>query len=1309
MKKNKEHSVLQQISELIKEKRTFQTWLMIIGAFAVVVMIGVGLGLRYYGQAMTRKTTKIECTYKVHQHTDECYTETDDGNKELVCGLADYVVHTHNDDCYNSDGELTCPLPEIKEELHQHTDECYTETDDGKKLTCGKLAVEEHVHNSDCIKVIEVEIESSEADTSRDDGSTADSGSETGETSSASETSTTAETSTSEATTTTEETTGETTTEEATTEETTTEETTTEETTTEEETTEEATTEEALEEYTMKYADDKYEVVVTYTKEAKIPEYAELVVREITKKDEQFNDLNSAASELMEDKDIDLCVSLDIGFYVDGEEIEPAADVKVSVQFLKQKFDDDAEITIIHNEADGGKVIDTQAVDEDGQISFEAESFSIYTFVTTVTIITDIEEGKYNDFFEFKYNNTSNAFLTSEYAKYRNDNGALGQVASSFHLVAFDTATVGCDLNGNILAKNAHISINDWGTRGGTGNISELSYIQNLTNDGQVGIIPERGQGNGIWHALVVGSSVTVSSDQDKSFIGVGSSKLSKGEAAKYIVKDVDTAAAPFINLDEVRNEISNISNSLAKVEDTNVYVDLTSDNNNRYILLTDPDVAGYYNMKASDFPNGNLTGGNEAFKLLGFKKDSDGNALSGSIIINVDCSGMKSVSFPNEAKVYIGTTYTKNSDGTYKINSLGDPVGTNETVDFSAGKVIWNLYNVSEGMEVNNVQNMTGAIIAPGANVKAKNMNGTIIANNIEIQGETHRTDFTGTTIPFKAKIYATKYVDGFSPTDSDDKFSFQLSEWDGSSWKLIQTKQNAGKDVTFEEITYGEDDIGTHWYKLAEVKGDNPTYQYDTTEYVIKVTVSKSGNTINAVYERYKISAAESNQISIKSGKISVACDFTQDAIDENQIVFNNTASTSISVQKKWMDIDGVTEITENLPDSLIVQLYQTTSDATQGKPYGSPVTLNAENGWKYTWNELPKGNEEGQTVYYYVTESEIEGFTLASEVVYLTNGIYELVNKKDLEYTDIEVDKQFFMPDGSTPLNNPGKGEVQFRLKFTTNEGGDWSYYYGNLTVDGNDISIKQPSDQKDPNQAYLFTVNSDQGWKTQLTNLPLRKTDSENVIQNYRYDIEEVSCNIENSETEFNYMDTINGNISQGTIIIRNKVGHTSIAVVKKWLTYSGYEDTTLQNTSTYDIGIRFVLEQMTEDGQTTGNRATFRLYADRNIREEGSLGGNECPMLGKYSMKINELPYYYSKQDGNAGVYKYVVTEVGVVDADGNIDDGYHQEGDIEITTEDGLRYYKLTNKSDKAYSLPETGGKGTLLFRIERWWKSIFN
>ena len=1307
MRKNKDYSVLKNISELIKEKKKFRIWLTVIGAFAVVVMISVGFGLRYYGQALSQKTTIIECTYKVHHHTEDCYSYNDDGDKELVCGIADYVIHSHNDDCYNKAGELICPLEERNEDLHHHTDDCYSETEDGKKLTCGKLEVQEHVHDSDCIKVIEEEVDTEQTEEAIT--------SEADETSSSSESSTegasseeTTQENTTEENTTEQETTEEGTTQEGTTEESTTEESTTEESTTEEET----TTEQELEEYTLKYVDKEYEVVVTYTKEANIPEYAELKVQKITQKDERFKEVNSEVSEIMEDEDLDMCVSLDIGFYVDGKEIEPEAEVKVSVQFLKEEFEEDAEITIIHREEAGGKIIGTETVDKDGQISFDAQSFSIYTFVTTVKIITDIKEGKYdNNFFEFKYNNTSNAFLTDEYAQYRNDNGALGQVASSFHMVAFNELRFSCDFNGNILAKNAYINANDWGTRGSTGNISELSYIQNLVNNGFAGVIPERGQGNGKWHALILGSSSKIASDQYNSFISVGGTKLTRDQAAKYIVKDVDTNAAPFINLDQVKEEISVISNNLSKMSDTNVYVDFQTDDNddknNRYILLTNPDVAGYYNMKASDFPNGNLTGGNEALKILGFKKDANGNALSGSIIINVDCSGVNSVTFPNEAKIYFDTAYSKNNNGSYTIHNYGNPVGTNETVDFSAGKVIWNFYNVNPGMQINNVQNMTGAIIAPGASVKAKNMNGTVIADNILIEGETHRTDFTGTTIPFSAKIYATKNVDGFAPTENDDKFSFQLSEWDVYRWVPIQTKQNNGKDITFDEISYGDGDVGVHWYKLMELKGENPKYQYDSTEYVIKVTVTKNGNTINADYERYKINAEKYDQVWINNGKLEVACNHTKEIIYENQILFNNSANTSISVEKKWLDIDG-TEIGDNLPESITVQLYQTVSDMSQGKPYGNPVVLKKDNGWRYTWEELPKANESGQSVYYYVTEAEVQGFKLVSEVVYLSNGIYYLVNQKEWEFTNIEVDKQFFMPDGSTQIFNPGKGMVQFRLKFTTNEGKDWYYYYGDVTVDGENIYIKEPADKRNPGQAYIFTISSDKGWKTSLTNLPLRKTDSKNVIKNYIYDVEEVSCNIENAETEFNYMDTINGNINQGTIIIRNRVGNTSIAVKKKWLTYSGYEDTSLLNTNSYDLGIKFVLEQTTEDGRLTGNKSVYRLYADRNIRDEGNLGNNENPMLGKYSMKITDLPYYYSKNDGSAGVYKYIVTEIGVVDTNGNIDDGYHQVGDVEITTEDGLRYYKLTNQSSKAYSLPETGGRGTLLFRIERWWKSIF-
>lgn len=66
---------------------------------------------------------------------------------------------------------------------------------------------------------------------------------------------------------------------------------------------------------------------------------------------------------------------------------------------------------------------------------------------------------------------------------------------------------------------------------------------------------------------------------------------------------------------------------------------------------------------------------------------------------------------------------------------------------------------------------------------------------------------------------------------------------------------------------------------------------------------------------------------------------------------------------------------------------------SDYTE--PYSVPigdvveyktVTLSAENNWSYTWSDLPKQNEKGQTVYYHVKEeTSIPGF----EVIYSANN--------------------------------------------------------------------------------------------------------------------------------------------------------------------------------------------------------------------------------------------------------------------------------------------------------------------------------
>ena len=113
-----------------------------------------------------------------HVHTDECYRET----VELVCGLEESEGHRHDESCLDESGEIRCEEAEseghhhddscrkITRELicgnagdHQHTDECYTwnevltcdlstEADEEAEpvLTCGKTEIILHQHTADC-------------------------------------------------------------------------------------------------------------------------------------------------------------------------------------------------------------------------------------------------------------------------------------------------------------------------------------------------------------------------------------------------------------------------------------------------------------------------------------------------------------------------------------------------------------------------------------------------------------------------------------------------------------------------------------------------------------------------------------------------------------------------------------------------------------------------------------------------------------------------------------------------------------------------------------------------------------------------------------------------------------------------------------------------------------------------------------------------------------------------------------------------------------------------------------------------------
>ena len=122
----------------------------ISSVLAVVVAITTVGSLILPASALAKTEKVLDCTYELHQHSDDehplldekgqllqpsCYTMIPDEDgipqKTLTCGYADYVIHTHDDNCY-IDGELVCTLPEIPE--HKHDASCYKEE---KVLVCG--------------------------------------------------------------------------------------------------------------------------------------------------------------------------------------------------------------------------------------------------------------------------------------------------------------------------------------------------------------------------------------------------------------------------------------------------------------------------------------------------------------------------------------------------------------------------------------------------------------------------------------------------------------------------------------------------------------------------------------------------------------------------------------------------------------------------------------------------------------------------------------------------------------------------------------------------------------------------------------------------------------------------------------------------------------------------------------------------------------------------------------------------------------------------------------------------------------------
>ena len=270
------------------------------------------------------------------------------------------------------------------------------------------------------------------------------------------------------------------------------------------------------------------------------------------------------------------------------------------------------------------------------------------------------------------------------------------------------------------------------------------------------------------------------------------------------------------------------------------------------------------------------------------------------------------------------------------------------------------------------------------------------------------------------------------------------------GATFTLEGTAVGNGKAVTLEatsdadgKVSFSRIPSGT--YKLTE-SGVPAGYTGDTTEY--NVTVSYGNTSSN---------------------------------LPENGNVKNTREKTSVSVTKEWSDNgnqDGIR------PDSVKVQLY------ADGEKKGDEVTLNSNNKWTYSWNNLDKYNYDqngikGDAVEYTVVEADIpEGYTPTYSVDEKTGDI-TITNSHTPAVKDVTVKKEWKDNNNQDGLRT-GKIKVQLTADGKTVEGktaelseaNNWTVTFDKLPVKASGEIIEYDAVEVEVPEGYTSTSEIDE---------------------------------------------------------------------------------------------------------------------------------------------------------------------------------------------------------------------------------------
>ena len=128
---------------------------------------------------------------------------------------------------------------------------------------------------------------------------------------------------------------------------------------------------------TKTFQNESFIITAVYNRDANIPEEAELLAEQITEESngEHYAKRQAEYQEALGDDMATMRALLKIGFYVNGQEVEPESPVTITIQFLNEDgLAEGKPITVIHFVEDGTELLEGSKV-EDGSTTFEMESF----------------------------------------------------------------------------------------------------------------------------------------------------------------------------------------------------------------------------------------------------------------------------------------------------------------------------------------------------------------------------------------------------------------------------------------------------------------------------------------------------------------------------------------------------------------------------------------------------------------------------------------------------------------------------------------------------------------------------------------------------------------------------------------------------------------------------------------------------------------------------------------------------------------------------------------------------------------------